>query len=494
VDAPVIIVGGGPTGLSLALGLAHHGVRSIVLERAAEAPERSRAFVLWPRTAEVLRDWNAWDALRAAGTFVPEIAVFDAATGQRSLGVDFRVLDETFNEPGALLLAQSRAETILRDLVRANPLCDLRSGWAATDICQDDDGATVSTLDADGKPVELQTQYVAGCDGANGITREAMGVELEGVTYGMRVVVTDERVERTLGAPSFRACFAPILALGIEFEPGHWRVIAPVPKETSDDDACADLGHAARMRALFGDAATRAQTRWRGFFTIHRNHAQRFVKGRVALAGDAAHLNSPAGGQGLNVGIHDAANLAWKIAYALNGGDARKLLDSYDLERREMMTDSVENYANRLARYGQLTQSWFKKRGLNLLRRALRGIGMQRKAARGLGMLNGRYTKSPIIDARHPVAGRRVGDLRLPDGRRINEVRKGKAALLAIGNADVGEHEAIHIPALPKRWHVKSPAALVIRPDGCVASVIEKPTPEKITSAWAKAFAGTSDA
>lgn len=459
-----------------------------MLERAAEAPDRPRAFVLWPRTAEVLRDWNAWDALRAAGTFVPEIAVVDAGTGQRSFGVDFGVLDETFHEPGALLLAQSRAETILRDLVRANPLCDLRQGWTATDITQDADGAGVAALDAGGAPVELRAQYVAGCDGASGITREAMGVELEGVTYGMRVVVTDEQVERTLGAPSFRACFAPILAFGIEFEPGRWRVIAPVPKETSDDDACADPGHAARMRALFGDAAARAQTRWRGLFTIHRNHAQRFVKGRVALAGDAAHLNSPAGGQGLNVGIHDAANLAWKLAYALAGGDARKLLDSYDLERREMMTDSVENYANRLARYGQLTQSWFKKRGLNLLRRALRGVGMQRKAARGLGMLNGRYTRSPIVDSRHPVAGRRVGDLRLPDGRRINEVRKGRAALLAIGNAKTGGREAIHIPALPKRWHVKTPAALVIRPDGCVASVIERPTPEKIEAAWAKAF------
>ncbi len=488
MDAPVIIVGGGPTGLSLALGLAHHDVRSIVLERAPQAPERSRAFVLWPRTAEVLRDWDAWDALRAAGTFVPEIAVYDSATQQRSFGVDFRVLEETFSEPGALLLAQSKAEEILRELVRKNPLCDLRTGWSATDICQDDDGATVTTLDDAGNAVDLRGAYVAGCDGASGITREAMGVELEGVTYGMRVVVTDERVERTLGAPSFRASFAPILALGIEFEPGHWRVIAPVPKENSDDDACADLGHADRMRALFGDAASRAHTLWRGFFTIHRNHAQRFVKGRVTLAGDAAHLNSPVGGQGLNVGIHDAANLAWKLAYALNGGDARKLLESYDLERREMMTDSVENYANRLARYGQLTQSWFKKRGLNLLRRALRGIGMQRKAARGLGMLNGRYTKSPIIDARHPVAGRRVGDLLLPNGQRINEVRRGKAALLAIGNAKVGERKAIHIPALPKRWHVKLPAVLVIRPDGCVAAVIEKPTPEKIEVAWAKAF------
>ena len=488
MDAPVIIVGGGPTGLSLSLGLAHHGVANVVLERSDAPEDRARAFVLWPRTAEVLRDWNAWAPLRAAGTFVPEIAVYDCGTGLPALFVNFCVLDETFNDPGALLLAQAQAEKILRDLVRTSPLCDLREGWSATGVAQDDAGATVTATDAGGASHELRCSYVAGCDGANGIVREAAGVELEGVTYGMRVVVTDERVERTLGAPSFRASFAPVLALGIEYEPGIWRVISPLPKAASDEDACADAGHGARMRALFGDAAERAQNLCRGFYTIHRHHAQRFVRGRIALAGDAAHLNSPAGGQGLNVGIHDAANLAWKLAYALRGGDAEVLLASYDSERREMMTDGVENYANRLARYGQLTQSWFKKRGLALLRRALRGKGMQAKAARGLGMLNGRYTKSAIVNPRHPAAGKRVGDLRLPDGTRVNEARKGGAAVLAVGKADVGDRETIRIPAIPKRWHIKTPAALIIRPDGCVASVVEKPTPEKIEAAWAAAF------
>lgn len=488
MDASVIIVGGGPTGLSLALGLAHHGVGSIVLERRPTCDDRSRAFVLWPRTAEVLRDWNAWAPLRAAGTFVPEIAVYDSGNGKAAIGVDFTVLDETFDDPGALLLSQTATERILRRLVRNAPLCDLREGWSAVGVTQDGSGATVSAIDAEGNAHDLRGAYVAGCDGANGIVREAAGVELEGVTYGMRIVVTDERVERTLGEPSFRASFAPVLALGIEYEPGLWRVMAPLPKAASDEDACADAGHADRMRALFGDAAERAQNLCRGFYTIHRHHAQRFVRGRIALAGDAAHLNSPAGGQGMNVGIHDAANLAWKIAYALDGGDAERLLESYDLERREMMTDGVENYANRLARYGQLTQSWFKKRGLSLLRRALRGRGMQAKAARGLGMLNGRYAKSPLVDPRHPAAGKRVGDLRLPDGTRVNQVRKGRAAILAIGNADIGERDAIRIPAVPKRWHIKTPAALVIRPDGCVAAVVERPTPERIDAAWSAAF------
>ncbi len=488
MDAPVIIVGGGPTGLSLALGLAHHGVRSIILERNPEPVARARAFVFWPRTAEVLRDWGAWAPLRAAGTFVPELAVYDAGTGDRSLYVDFRVLDEIFADPGALLLSQARAEHVLRDLVLQNELCDLRSGWSVTTLAQDEQGVTVQALDANGEAAELRSDYAAGCDGSNGVTRESIGIELEGVTYGMRVVVTDERVERTLGAPSFRASFSPVLALGIEYEPGLWRVIAPLPKAASDEDACADAGHAARMKALFGDAGTRAQNQCRGFYTIHRHHAQRFVSGRIALVGDAAHLNSPASGQGLNIGIQDAANLAWKLAYALRGGDGAKLLESYDVERREMMTDAVENYANRLARYGQLTQSWFKKRGLGLLRRALRGIGMQRKAARGLGMLNARYSKSPIIDARHPLAGRRIGDLRLADGSRINETRQGQATLIAAGKADTGDRAALQIAALPKRWHIKLPAVLILRPDGVVAAVIEKPTEEKISAAWSAAF------
>jgi hypothetical protein len=104
-------------------------------------------------------------------------------------------------------------------------------------------------------------------------------------------------------------------------------------------------------------------------------------------------------------------------------------------------------------------------------------------------MLSGRYTKSPLIDARHPLAGRRIDDLQLPAGSRINQERGGRAALVTVGNANIGDLAAIAVPRAPKRWCVKPPAVLVVRPDGVVAAVIEKPTRAKVEIAWRRAFA-----
>jgi hypothetical protein len=241
---------------------------------------------------------------------------------------------------------------------------------------------------------------------------------------------------------------------------------------------------------VFGEGV-QTTTIWSSLFKIHRRHAQRFIVGRVALAGDAAHLNSPAGGQGMNAGIQDAANLAWKIAYALkDGGNGDALFESYDVERREMLTDTIERYTDRLTRVGLGFSPRARQVVVRAMSRAVRGRGMQRKLCRALGMLSGRYTKSPIVDARHPLAGRRIDDLRLPSGQRINEVRNGGTLLVVAGEMQL-DLPHVQIPVPPKRWHIKHPVVLIVRPDGCVAAVVEKPTHERIERAWEMAFCGT---
>jgi hypothetical protein len=279
--------------------------------------------------------------------------------------------------------------------------------------------------------------------------------------------------------------------MAIHYAPNTWRTISTVPKTVSDDDAMSESAHSSRLHELFGEDA-RSSTTWRSLFKIHRRHAQRFVIGRVALAGDAAHINSPAGGQGMNAGIQDAANLAWKIAAALGGhGDGGSLFESYDIERREMITDTIERVTDRLTRIATGFPPRAKQLALRLFSRALRGRGMQRKACRGLGMLSGRYTKSPLIDSRHPLAGRRIDDLVLHDGTRINQKRNGDAMLVRAGGDDDYGIPMTCVATPPKRWHVKPPVVLVVRPDGCVAAVVEKPTREKIETAWNVAFCGT---
>ena len=190
----------------------------------------------------------------------------------------------------------------------------------------------------------------------------------------------------------------------------------------------------------------------------------------------------------MNAGIQDTANLAWKIAAALRSEHcAQALFESYDLERREMVTDTVERFTDRLTRVGIGLPSRVRQFAVRTFSRAIRGPGMQRKICRAVGMLSGRYSNSPIIDSTHPLAGRRIDDLRLFDGTRINQHRRGEALLVVAGEMPL-DLPHVRIPVPPKRWHVKPPVVLIVRPDGCVAAVVDKPTREKIEAAWHHSF------
>jgi 2-polyprenyl-6-methoxyphenol hydroxylase-like FAD-dependent oxidoreductase len=466
-------------------------VRSIVLERKLEPAPESRALVLWARTQEIFRDWGAYDALRAAGDFVTEFSAVNALSKRQLVALDFRVLEDVLADPGVIVLPQYRTERILRDLVLADPHCEFRAGIDVRGIEQHADCVDVHVQDG-AMERTMRASYVVGCDGAHGIVRHAIGMSLEGVTYDSRVLLSDELLERQAGeSPAARIRFdKPGIRAAVRFGPKLWRVMASIGKDETDADALSPEAHRERLRSIFGEG-TEATTLWSSIFNIHRRHAQRFLIGRVALAGDAAHVNSPAGGQGMNSGIQDAANLAWKLACALqDGANGAALLETYDIERREMVTDTIERFTDRLTRVGIGFLPRAKQFAIRAASRAVRGRGMQRKLARGLSMLNGRYTRSPIVETTHPLGGRRIDDLILADGMRVNQRRGGDAALVVAGEFSLDlPHIAVPLP--PKRWHLRPPAVLIVRPDGCVAYVIEKPTRERIEAAWQRAFCGT---
>jgi 2-polyprenyl-6-methoxyphenol hydroxylase-like FAD-dependent oxidoreductase len=200
VDAPVIIVGGGPVGLALALGLARYDAHSIVLERNTEPVKESRAAVIWPRTQEILRDWGAYDRLREAGRFARVLRGVNARTQAPFVTIDFSAIDDVFDDPGALLLPQNHTERILRDLVRSNSKCELRTGFNVTGLSQGPDGVEVHFDGANG-PGRLQAAFVVGCDGAHGVVRTAIGLTLQGMTYDTRVVLSDETVNADIRRP-----------------------------------------------------------------------------------------------------------------------------------------------------------------------------------------------------------------------------------------------------------------------------------------------------
>ncbi|MGH7738407.1 MAG: FAD-dependent monooxygenase [Candidatus Tyrphobacter sp.] len=492
MDAPVIIVGAGPVGLSLGIALAHHRVRSTVLERNAQPEPESRALLVVPRTAEILRDWGAFDALRAAGSWRESIDLCAVGIAQRILCLDFACLADVIEPAGALLIPQNETERVLRDLVAHSDLCELRTGCEVTGVEQSPSGVT-AVFETGGATQRLAGRFLVGCDGAHSVVRESLGLALQGITYRAKAVLSDELVEGTpWSLPSPRVAFSGgRLGIGIEYAPNRWRVIALLPGDEASGDPLDAAAHAARLAAVFGKGFS-SRTIWSSLFSIHRRHAERFVTGAIALAGDSAHLNSPAGGQGMNAGIQDSANLAWKLAYAVWGkSDVHTLLRSYNSERQEQITGGVEKLTDAITRVGVGGAKWFGAAPLRIAGRLLAEPGMQRKACRAMGMLGGRYTKSEIVDPHHPLAGRRIDDLVLEDGSRISEKRAGEAALLVVGNAPKPQFEAtvIALPSPPRHWHLHGDAALVIRPDGIVASVVEKPEPARIESAWRRSFA-----
>jgi len=486
----VVIVGAGPVGCSLALGLAHHGVRSLVIERSREIARESRALVIWPRTAELLRDWGAWEPLLAAGRFTTVFTPHDAARDEALLSIDFCDIADSVESPGALFIPQYDTVRILRERVEAHPLCGLRYDEEAVALEQDDTEVRLGVHGANGMDT-VSAPFVVGADGAHGFVRHALGFSLQGATYSTRVAIADVEIESNARPyPSPRiALDAPGLLVGIEYAPGIWRTIASVAPSIGDDAALAPAAHAARIAHLFGDAARSAKVSWSSLFRIHRRHAPNFISGRVALAGDAAHLNSPAGGQGMNAGIHDTANLAWRLACALKSSHcAKALLAGYDIERREMQSDSIERTTDLATRLAVYAPPKLKRFAFAWMRRSLRARGMRRKACRTLGMLDGRYTRSPDVDTSHPLAGRRIGDVALDNGRRINTERRGRAALLCCGDVRLEGIETLALAKPPKRWLLKHPSAIVIRPDGFVAAVIEKPTRARVEAMWRRAF------
>ena len=485
MDAPVIIVGGGPVGLSLALGLARYGCACVVLERNAEPVRESRAAVIWPRTQEILRDWGAYESLRDAARFVPVLRAVNAKSQATIATIDFSAIDDICDDPGALMLPQSETERILRRLVAEHPLCELRTGVTVTGVAQSGSAVHVHFDGSQGESA-LTAAFVVGADGAHGVVRHAIGQSLHGMTYGSRVVLSDETVDAPFTEDVRTRLDLPGLRIAVRFTERTWRVIASLPNDISDEDALAPFAHRARVQDLFGDVPT--TTAWNSVFRIHRRQAASFVVGRIALAGDAAHLNSPAGGQGMNAGIQDTANLAWKLALALRDERCMEpLLASYDRERREIITDTVERMTDRMTRVGISFPSRARQFVARAFSRAVRGRGMQRKLCRGLGMLSGRYVNSPIIDNHHPLAGQRIDDLRLPDGSRLSLRRGGDATMIVVGDHRL-ELPHVYVETPPKRWHVKPPVVVIVRPDGCVAAVVEKPNTQRVEAAWRRAF------
>jgi len=337
-DADVLVVGAGPSGLTLAAALVQRGVRVTVVDRQAEGANTSRAAVVHARTLEVLEPMDVARRLVARGLQAGRFTIRD----RDSVLMPISFGDLPTRYPYTLMVSQAVTESVLLERLTELGGRVLRPR-SVVDLQQDPAGAT-ATLD-DGR--QLRARYVVGADGMHSTVRERAGIGFTGAAYGESFVLADVRLSG--GVPSDEVI--------LYFSPAGMVVVAPLPdgvhRIVATVDEAPEQPDIAYVQALLdarGPKAERAVVRqvlWGSRFRVHHRLADAYRAGRVLLAGDAAHVHSPAGGQGMNAGILDAVALADALAQALAGSESA--LDAYG-EMRRPIAQQIVAFADRLTR------------------------------------------------------------------------------------------------------------------------------------------------
>jgi 2-polyprenyl-6-methoxyphenol hydroxylase-like FAD-dependent oxidoreductase len=328
----VLIVGAGPTGLVLALWLTRLGAKPRIIDKTAEPGTTSRALAVHARTLELYRQLDLTDAVIARGHKVPAVRLW--VKGEPRARVSFEEIGSALTPyPFLHIFPQDEHERLLiAKLAELGVTVERRTELLA--YRDAGDGVIARLLGPDGAEESCEAAYIAGCDGARSIVRETMGTGFAGGTYRHVFYVADVEasgpaVNGELNADIEEADFLAVFPLA---DKGRVRLIGTVRDERADRAdtlTFADVG-----RRIIEDLKVEVKAvNWFSTYHVHHRVTTHFRKGRAFLLGDAAHVHSPAGGQGMNTGIGDAINLAWKLKEALAGRAPDALLDSYEQER-----------------------------------------------------------------------------------------------------------------------------------------------------------------
>lgn len=409
----ILIVGAGPTGLVLALWLTRLGVPVRIIDRAAQPGTTSRALAVQARTLESYRQVGLAEAVVKRGVKVAHLNFW--VGGRRAAQVPLRHIGEGMSPyPFALVFPQDAHERLLIERLEGlgvrveRPVEFLR-------FVQDDGGVQATLRHADGREETCAARFLAGCDGASSTVRDALGVGFPGGTYSGLFYVADAdatgpAVDDELHVDLEAADFLLMFPLQ---EQGRVRLVGVVRELQGRDVGALDFEDVGG-RAVEHLGLDVRKVHWFSTYRVHHRVAQRFRDRRVFLLGDAAHIHSPVGGQGMNTGIGDAVNLAWKLAAVLRDGASERLLDSYAAERmpfaRRLVatTDRMFTLVTAPGRMAAFVRTRMVPR---VMPRLLSLAPLRRFLFRTISQIGIRYRDSPLSDG---VAGGLRGGDRLP--------------------------------------------------------------------------------
>ena len=363
----IIIIGAGPVGLTAALALARRGIPNVLLAAEPELVMELRGSTFHPPTLDLLDEFEVVPRMIEVGLKAPTWQFRDRETGPVAT-FDLSLLAADTNHPYRVQCEQWKLMRFLEAELRKLG-SDLRFGHEVTDVRQDDEAVTVTAQTASG-PVQLAGRYAIAADGARSAVRRSLGVEFDGFTYPELFLIasTDFRFENTLTDIAYVNYIAdPLEWLVLLRVPDLWRVLVPAPENADRDKLLSDE----YLQDVLQRVVPRAQPyhiAHRSLYPVHQRVAQRFRHGRVVLAGDAAHINNPLGGMGMNGGIQDAFNLADKFQEIFAGADDR-LLDRYDRQRRTVAVEAVQQQTHRNQQIISERDPQVRKSSLDQLRR-----------------------------------------------------------------------------------------------------------------------------